>query len=64
MPASFATLGSLNLYACYPQAFGVIDQARGLFLGSMAGFACFTARSHGDEEHHVENLHTAWSLES
>jgi GAF domain-containing protein len=53
------TLGALNLYARYPQAFGVIDRARGLLLASMAAFACSAARSHEDEERRAENLHAA-----
>jgi hypothetical protein len=57
--ATDGTLGALNLYARYPQAFGVIDRARGLLLASMAGFACSTARSHEDEERRAENLHAA-----
>ena len=57
--ATDGTLGALNLYARYPQAFGVIDRARGLLLASMAGFACSTACSHEDEERRAENLHAA-----
>jgi GAF domain-containing protein len=53
------TLGALNLYARYPQAFGVIDRARGLLLASMVRFACSAARSHEDEERRAENLHAA-----
>ena len=63
--ASDGTSGAINLYARYPQAFGVIDRARGLLLASMAGFACSTARSHEDEERRAENLHARRrSLES
>ena len=29
------SLGALNLYGRYPQAFGVIDRARGLLLGGV-----------------------------
>ncbi|MGA2530770.1 MAG: GAF and ANTAR domain-containing protein [Acidimicrobiales bacterium] len=57
--AADGTWGAINLYARYPQAFGVIDRARGLLLASMAGFACATARSHEDEKRLAENLHTA-----
>ncbi|MGA3217309.1 MAG: GAF and ANTAR domain-containing protein [Acidimicrobiales bacterium] len=57
--ATDGTLGALNLYARYPQAFGVIDRARGLLLASMAGFACSIARAHEDEERRAENLHAA-----
>jgi GAF domain-containing protein len=53
------TSGAINLYARYPQAFGVIDRARGLLLASMAGFACATARSHEDEKRLADNLHAA-----
>ena len=57
--ATDGTLGALNLYARYPQAFGVVDRARGLLLASMVGFACSAARSHEDEERRAENLHAA-----
>ena len=57
--ATDGTLGALNLYARYPQAFGVIDRARGLLLASMAGFACSITRAHEDEERRAENLHAA-----
>ena len=40
--ATDLTVGSLSLYARYPQAFGVIDRARGLLLASMAGLACWS----------------------
>ena len=40
--AANSTSGAINIYARYPQAFGVIDRARGLLLASMAGFACAT----------------------
>jgi GAF domain-containing protein len=53
------TFGALNLYARYPQAYGVLDRARGLLLASMAGFACSTALSHEEEQHRSENLHAA-----
>lgn len=53
------TLGALNLYARYPEAFGVIDRARGLLLAAMAALALSTARIHEDEARRVENLHTA-----
>ena len=57
--ATDGTLGALNLYARYPQAFGVVDRARGLLLASMVRFACSAARSHEDEERRAENLHAA-----
>jgi putative methionine-R-sulfoxide reductase with GAF domain len=53
------TLGALNLYAQYPQAFGVIDRARGLLLAALAGLAFRTARSHEDDERREANLHAA-----
>jgi hypothetical protein len=53
------TRGSLNLYACYPQAFGVLDRARGLLLASIAAVASSTARTHEDEERRAANLHAA-----
>jgi len=57
--ATDGTLGALNLYARYPQAFGVVDRARGLLLASMAGLAYSIARSHEDERLRAENLHAA-----
>ena len=57
--AAPGTSGAINLYARYPDAFGVIDRARGLLLASMAGFACSAARLHEDEERRAENLHAA-----
>ena len=57
--ATDGVLGALNLYARYPQAFGVVDRARGLLLASMVRFACSAARSHEDEERRAENLHAA-----
>jgi hypothetical protein len=57
--AADGTLGAINLYARYPQAFGVIDRARGLLLAAMASFVSSTARSHEDEERRAANLHAA-----
>jgi GAF domain-containing protein len=51
--------GALNLYARYPQAFGVIDRGRGLLLAAMAGLAFSSAQSHEDEERRAANLHQA-----
>jgi GAF domain-containing protein len=51
--------GSLNLYARYPHAFGVIDRGRGLLLAAMAGMAVSSARSHEDDERKAANLHAA-----
>jgi GAF domain-containing protein len=51
--------GALNLYAAYPDAFGVIDRARGLLLAAMAGLAFSAAQSHEDEERRTASLHAA-----
>jgi GAF domain-containing protein len=51
--------GALNLYARYPNAFGVIDRARGLLLAAMGGLAFSSAQSHEDEERRATNLHAA-----
>jgi hypothetical protein len=51
--------GALNLYARYPQAFGIIDRGRGLLLASLAGLAYSTAQTHEDEERRAANLHAA-----
>ncbi len=53
------TLGALNLYARYPDAFGVIDRARGLLLAAVAALAFATARTHEDEERRAANLQLA-----
>jgi len=51
--------GALNLYARYPQAFGVIDRGRGLLLAAMAGLAYSTALTHEADERREANLHAA-----
>lgn len=56
---SDSTLGSLNLYARYPEAFGVIDRARGLLLASVAAIAYSAARTHLDLELSETNLRAA-----
>jgi hypothetical protein len=60
LPTS-TTFGALNLYARYPEAFGVVDRAKGVILASLAGVAVSTARSHEDEERRADNLHAALS---
>jgi GAF domain-containing protein len=52
-------LGALNLYAYYPEAFGVIDRARGLLLAALASLAFATAQIHEEAERREENLHAA-----
>jgi len=52
-------LGALNLYARYPQAFGVIDRARGLLLAALAALALSAAQDHQDDELRQANLHAA-----
>ena len=51
--------GALNLYARYPQAFGVIDRGRASLLAAMAGMAISSARTHEDEERRAANLQAA-----
>jgi len=51
--------GALNLYARYPQAFGVIDRGRGLLLAAIAGLAFSSAHSHEVEDRKAVNLHAA-----
>ncbi len=53
------TLGALNLYARYPDAFGVIDRANGLLLAAVAGLAFSTALGNEDRERRAANLHAA-----
>jgi hypothetical protein len=40
---------ALSLYARYPQAFGVLDRAKGVILAAMAGLALTAAEAHDDE---------------
>ncbi len=54
-------LGALNLYACFPVAFGVVDRARAAILASLAGLAYSVAHSHEDEDRRALSLHTALS---
>jgi GAF domain-containing protein len=51
--------GALNLYARYPAAFSAIDRAKGVILATLAGLALSAARSHEDEGHQLDNLHSA-----
>lgn len=53
------TKGALNLYARYPQAFGVIDRAKGLLLAGLAGQALSTAQAHDEETQRLDNLEGA-----
>ncbi len=53
------TKGALNLYARYPQAFGVIDRAKGLLLAGLAGQALSTAQAHDAEIQRLDNLQGA-----
>jgi len=51
--------GVLDLSARYARAFGVIDRAKALILGALAGLAVSAARSYENEERRVEDLHAA-----
>lgn len=53
------TRGALSLYARYPQAFGVIDRAKGLLLSSLASLAITTAEAHDDDDRRKDNLQAA-----
>ena len=53
------TLGALNLYARFRQAFGVVDRARGLLLAALGGLAASAARIHEDEARRAANLQAA-----
>jgi hypothetical protein len=54
-----STVGALNLYAHYPQAFGVIDRARGLLFAALATLALSSAGTSEDEQRREANLHAA-----
>lgn len=51
--------GAVNLYARYPQAFGVIDRAKGLLLAGLAGQAISTAQAHDEKTQRLDNLQGA-----
>lgn len=53
--------GALNLYACYPSAFGVLDRARAVLLAALAGVAFTSAQTHEDEDRRSADLHAALS---
>ena len=53
------TLGALNLYSRFRQAFGVVDRARGLLLAALGGVSASAARAHEDEARRAENLQAA-----
>jgi AmiR/NasT family two-component response regulator len=53
------TRGALNLYARYPNAFGVVDRGKGLVLAILAGVALSAAEVHDEEEHRTVNLQAA-----
>ena len=53
------TLGALNLYARYPQAFGATDRAKGLIFATLSALALGGARIHEDEDRRADNLNQA-----
>jgi ANTAR domain/GAF domain len=53
------SVGALNLYARYPDAFGVVDRAKATILASMAGLALTVAHTLEDEERRTEHFMTA-----
>jgi len=53
------TRGALNLYASYPDAFGIIDRGKGLVLAMLAGIALSAAEVHDEEERRTANLEVA-----
>ncbi len=53
------TVGALNLYARYAEAFGVVDRARGLLLAALAALALSTARTHEDDERRASHFRLA-----
>ena len=52
-------VGALNLYAHLPEAFGVVDRARGVLLAALASSAVSNAQTHADEERRAANLQAA-----
>jgi GAF domain-containing protein len=57
--AANAVPGSLNLYARYPKAFGVIDRGKAVILATLAGIAITSAQEHADEKRQIDNLAAA-----
>ena len=57
--SSDSHLGALNLYSCYPAAFGVDGRAKATILVSLASLALSIAHSHEDEERRTANFHAA-----
>lgn len=53
------TLGALNLYARYPQAFGATDRAKGLIFATLSALALGGAQTHEDEDRRADNLNQA-----
>jgi GAF domain-containing protein len=53
------TVGALTLYARFPQAFGVIDRARGVLLAVLAALALVAAQGHEEDERREANLNAA-----
>jgi hypothetical protein len=54
-----AQLGTLNLFAHHPGAFGAIDQARAGFLSTLSGFALRMARSQEEAERRAASFAAA-----
>lgn len=54
--AADTNLGALNLYARWPQAFGITDRAKALIFATLAGLALASARSHEDDDRRAVNL--------
>jgi len=53
------TLGTLNLYARHPGAFGATDRAKAVILATLAGLALGEVEAHEAEECGVAHLHPA-----
>jgi hypothetical protein len=54
-----ANPGALNLYARYPDAFGVVDRAKGVLLASLSNLALSVAHFNEDKMRRVDELRTA-----
>lgn len=48
--------GTLNLYAHYPEAFGVLDRAKAVTLALLAGLAVASAQAHDEEGRRADHL--------
>lgn len=57
--AANGTGGALNLYAYFPQAFGIVDRGKALILATLAGVALSSADARDDDARRADHLQAA-----